>query len=191
METLAIGEVVGPGDILGALPDTGTVRAGPGLSAQNGKLTTSKAGVLRKTKAGKLWVEGRQRRYVPAVDDLVVGTIMDKIIDSHWVDIGAPRFLPYLPILAFGEPHAKTGRTSVRGDLVYARIKSAPRDCGNRSSFAWISQDGFAVGQNGRVWVKAKDARSTVKVVNCLQRADSCLLYSRKPLVKKVLASAP
>ncbi len=55
-------QVVGPGDILGALPDTGTVRAGPGLSAQNGKLTTSKAGVLRKTKAGKLWVEGRQRR---------------------------------------------------------------------------------------------------------------------------------
>ena len=57
-------QVLGPGDSVLVLPDAGQVRVGAGLHAEGGHLRTTRAGVLRRTKAGKLWVQGRQKRCV-------------------------------------------------------------------------------------------------------------------------------
>lgn len=55
-------QVVGPGDVVAVLPEQGQVKVGAGLYADGTNLHTSRAGLLRQTKAGKLWVEGRQKR---------------------------------------------------------------------------------------------------------------------------------
>lgn len=70
---VSVTQVVGPGDVLGRLPEVGTVRAGPSLSALDGNLVTSKAGTVRKTKTGKIWVEGRQKRSFPLLPCLLRG----------------------------------------------------------------------------------------------------------------------
>lgn len=61
---LLFAQVLGPGDSVLVLPDAGQVRVGAGLHAEGGHLRTTRAGVLRRTKAGKLWVQGRQKRRV-------------------------------------------------------------------------------------------------------------------------------
>jgi exosome complex RNA-binding protein Rrp4 len=55
-------QVVVPGDVVQQLPPSGAVRIGPGLRAADGAVLAQKAGVLRQTRAGKLWLEGHQRR---------------------------------------------------------------------------------------------------------------------------------
>lgn len=62
-DSLLASQVVYPGQSVCKLPDTGQLRVGPGLEANNNALCTTKSGILRKTKVGKLWVEGRQKRY--------------------------------------------------------------------------------------------------------------------------------
>ena len=51
-----------PGDRVAALPTGGELRVGPGLAADGDWLATARAGVLRRAKGGKLWVEGRAKR---------------------------------------------------------------------------------------------------------------------------------
>lgn len=41
------------------------MRVGAGLHADGGHLRTTRPGLLRRTKAGKLWVQGRQKRCAP------------------------------------------------------------------------------------------------------------------------------
>ena len=55
-------QVVFPGQVLCKLPEAGQLRVGPGLQPHAGSVCTIKSGILRKTKTGKLWVEGRQKR---------------------------------------------------------------------------------------------------------------------------------
>ena len=55
-------QVVVPGAEVLTLPESGRLRVGGGLQPDGEHLVASKAGVLRATKAGKLWVEGRQKR---------------------------------------------------------------------------------------------------------------------------------
>ena len=55
-------QVVSPGDILAQLPAQGEVKIGAGIRANGPHLQTLRAGILRHTKSGKLWVEGRQKR---------------------------------------------------------------------------------------------------------------------------------
>ena len=55
-------QVVAPGDVVAVLPEQGQIKVGAGLYADGTNLHTSKAGVVRQTKTGKLWVEGRQKR---------------------------------------------------------------------------------------------------------------------------------
>ena len=55
-------QAVGPGDRLAELPAAGQVRVGPGIQPEDNLLVASKAGVLRQTKGGKLWIEGKHKR---------------------------------------------------------------------------------------------------------------------------------
>jgi len=120
-------QVVFPGQVLCKLPSSGQLRLGSGLQTQAETVCTIKAGILHKTKTGKLWLEGRQKRccltcalcmlyllpavlrytppnlfhrYIPAVEESVIGIITQKYGESFDVDIGGP-FTATLPVLAF------------------------------------------------------------------------------------------
>lgn len=64
-ELLLRHQAVVPGAAVLTLPESGRLRVGGGLQPDGQHLVASKAGVLRATKAGKLWVEGRQKRWAP------------------------------------------------------------------------------------------------------------------------------
>jgi exosome complex RNA-binding protein Rrp4 len=55
-------QAVAPGDIICQLPETGEVRVGSGVQLSSTQLCSVKAGILRQTTSGKLWIEGRQKR---------------------------------------------------------------------------------------------------------------------------------
>ncbi len=55
-------QAVCPGDSVLTLPESGTVRTGGGIVQAGDRLISIKAGLLRKTNAGKLWIDGRQKR---------------------------------------------------------------------------------------------------------------------------------
>lgn len=127
MESSLDGKFVCPGDSLVKLPESGKVRVGSGISVVDGHLVTSKCGIARQTKGGKYWVESRQKRYIPAEGDSVIGLIIDRY-GEHWtVDIGGP-FLATLPALAFENVTRRNRPNLVAGDLVYGRVTTAPRD---------------------------------------------------------------
>ncbi|KAK9804839.1 hypothetical protein WJX72_008204 [[Myrmecia] bisecta] len=125
--TSAVGKVVLPGDNLLSLPDQGVIRVGAGLRQSEGYLQSIKPGVLKQTKSGKYWIEGRQKRYIPAVDDVVVGVVSDRQGDNFAVDINGP-FPAALPVLAFEGATRRNRPNLQEGDLVYARVTTAYRD---------------------------------------------------------------
>ena len=55
-------KVVTPGESLLQLPKHGKLRIGTGISVDDNQLVTNRCGVARQTKAGKVWIEGRQKR---------------------------------------------------------------------------------------------------------------------------------
>jgi exosome complex RNA-binding protein Rrp4 len=56
-------QIVAPGDVVMVLPDGGRVAIGAGgLRPAGGAIVASKAGVVRRSRGGQLWVEGRQKR---------------------------------------------------------------------------------------------------------------------------------
>jgi exosome complex component RRP40 len=112
------------------------VRVGAGLRAEpcssNSKIpiAATKPGLLRATpRIGQLWVDGvRSKRYLPCEDDPVVGVVLDRAGGEHYaLDVGAPT-PALLPVLAFEGATRRNRPMLSPGDLVYARVISAPRD---------------------------------------------------------------
>ncbi|KAG2441023.1 hypothetical protein HXX76_003876 [Chlamydomonas incerta] len=127
MAAAALGKVVGPGDRVLDVPEQGTLRLSAGLTTHDGAVTSLKGGVLKSTRTGQLFLEGRQKRYIPAEGDVVVGVINDKHSENFTVDIGGP-FNAVLPQLSF-EGATRRNRPNLHpGDLVYARVVTAHRD---------------------------------------------------------------
>ncbi|KAF5838002.1 exonuclease component of the exosome [Dunaliella salina] len=117
-----------PGDLVQKLPEEGVLRLGPGLETREQHVAAVKSGVAHQNKSGSLlWLEGRQKRYIPAEGDVVVGTIVDRYGETFTVDINGP-LLALLPQLAF-EGATRRNRPNLKsGDLVYARVAAASRD---------------------------------------------------------------
>lgn len=127
LQSSALGRAVGPGDHVIKMPQSGEVRAGPGIEPHDDHLVASKPGILRQTNTGKFWIEGRQKRYVPSTDDVVLGYILDRQGDNWLVDIAGP-FTALLPMLSF-EGATRRNKPNLRaGDLVLARVTAAHRD---------------------------------------------------------------
>ncbi|KAK9867474.1 hypothetical protein WJX84_006859 [Apatococcus fuscideae] len=119
--------VVAPGDSVYQLPEKGEVRVGSGIHQDGQHLITCRPGLLSTTQSGKVWVAGRQKRYIPQVGDCVLGRIADKHSENYGVDINTP-FPASLPVLAF-EGATRRSRPNLQvGDLVYARVTAADRD---------------------------------------------------------------
>jgi len=135
------GTVCLPGDALGHVPkgESGAeLRIGPEL-AQGGeeRIVATRAGVLCYKARHKYWyvdssrAHPQQRRYVPALEDLVVGVVTGRVpgqgSDAVLVDVGAAA-LATLSLYAF-EGATKHNRPRLpTGSVVYARVVSAGRD---------------------------------------------------------------
>jgi len=110
------------------------LKLGPGLQQESDSygqtaLVTTRAGVLRHSPNGaRWWVENNSaRRYVPAAQEPVVGTIALRIGEGYRVDIGAGQYAT-LDGLAF-EGATRRSRPNLKiGSLVYARVSLAHKD---------------------------------------------------------------
>lgn len=124
------GVVVMPGDILDVTERSD--RAGLGLlRPAAGGIRAAAPGVLRRggLAAGAggsklLWVDNVSRRYHPQVDDMVIGTIVEKHSELYRVDIGLSQ-PAVLPALAF-EGASKRNKPNLEvGQLMYMRVRVA------------------------------------------------------------------
>lgn len=106
---------------------TANFRVGAGLRQEAQRIVCTRAGVLRQEASVNLfYVETRGKRYVAAVDDLVVGTVADQVGESFDVDVGAAHAAA-LPVLAFERVTKKNRPRLERGDVVYARVTTASK----------------------------------------------------------------
>ncbi|XP_028785347.1 putative exosome complex component rrp40 isoform X2 [Neltuma alba] len=101
-----------------------TVKLGGGLYQDCDAISVMKAGRLRFSKPNKYWVESSQKRYVPHVEDSVLGIVVDIRSDNFLVDIKGPA-IAYLPVLAFeGGTRRNIPKFEV-GTLLYVRVVKA------------------------------------------------------------------
>jgi len=118
-----------PGDVVLDLKQTKKVlRVGSGLRQDGDSIMTTKAGTLQFQKnINKYWMEGSQKRYIPNVEDVLIGIVVDRRYEMFIVDVGGPTFAS-LPILAFeGATRRNTPNLQI-GAALYARVVNAHRD---------------------------------------------------------------
>ncbi|PPQ92828.1 hypothetical protein CVT25_004316 [Psilocybe cyanescens] len=112
------------------------LKLGPGLlqtssvNSQNASssVIATRAGALNHSaNNSKWWIESNSRRYVPATQELVIGSIIQKVGEGFRVDIGAAHPAS-LDSLAF-EGATKRNKPNLKvGCLVYARVSLAHKD---------------------------------------------------------------
>ncbi|KAH9623827.1 hypothetical protein KSS87_014515 [Heliosperma pusillum] len=121
-----IDQSVVPGDVVLDLSTMTlqTIKLGGGLRQDGDAISVIKAGKLRFAKPNKYWVEGSHKRYVPCVEDHVLGIVLDCRGDNFLVDIKGPT-LAFLPILAFEGVIKKNVPKFETGTLLYARVVKA------------------------------------------------------------------
>lgn len=116
-----------PGDAL--ILQGNYVRLGPGLYQSNDSVISTTVGTLHHgANNAKLSILATgAKRYLPIIDDCVIGTVVDKSQDWYRVDIGAPE-PAMLPALAF-EGASKRNKPNIElNTLVYARVARTDRD---------------------------------------------------------------
>ncbi|KAI9464938.1 exosome complex exonuclease RRP40 [Lactarius psammicola] len=123
--------VVLPGELIHTQHKT--LKLGPGLQQSGdlqGKATivVTRAGTLEQNpKGNKFWVEGNSRRYVPVVQEPVVGIVCARQGEGWRVDIGSAHQAS-LDGLAF-EGASRRNRPNLKvNSLVYARVSLAHKD---------------------------------------------------------------
>ncbi|XP_021890833.1 putative exosome complex component rrp40 [Carica papaya] len=124
--SIFIDQTVVPGDVVLDLSTMTNqiIRLGGGLRQDCDAISVMKAGKLRYSKPNKYWVENSQKRYVPCVEDHVLGIVVDTRADNFLVDIKGPQ-LAFLPVLAFeGGTRRNIPKFEV-GTLLYARVVKA------------------------------------------------------------------
>lgn len=138
-------QVVCPGDHVLRLPPAGVVRVGGGLRQAGEDLVAAQAGVLhsQQGRGPTLWVEGRQRRYLPSASDPVVGVILARHADNYDVDVRGPAPAA-LPVLAFENATRRNRPNLKEGDLVYCRVDATNRDM--QSTLSCVDAAGAASG---------------------------------------------
>ncbi|PRQ17313.1 putative exosome complex RNA-binding protein 1/RRP40/RRP4 [Rosa chinensis] len=121
-----VDQSVVPGDVVLDLTEMAnqTIKLGGGLRQDCDAIAAMKAGTLRFSRPNKYWVETSQKRYVPCVEDSVLGIVVDSKADNFLVDIKGPS-LAFLPVLAFeGGTRRNIPKFEV-GTLLYVRVVKA------------------------------------------------------------------
>lgn len=121
-----INKVVIPGETVGQVEVAG-IKLGIGLFQDKSDIVATKAGILRFKAPDTYFVENSQKRYVPSLDDLVVGKVIEKQKESYKVDIGCHEHAT-LSVYSYEGAHKKNRLNLPIGSLVYGRVTVASRD---------------------------------------------------------------
>lgn len=172
-----INKIVAPGDIVLDLAQLNipTLRLGGGLRQDQDLVIATKAGRLKFIKPNKVWVEGSQKRYIPSLEDVVIGLVVDRRSESYTIDIGGPVHAS-LSIFLFEGATRRNIPNLQAGSVLYMRVVKAPRDMtpelscvdatGKASGFGQL-KDGF-VFQCSTGLARALLSRPTCPVLEAL-----------------------
>lgn len=85
------------------------------------RVFASQSGILRFISPFRFFIESKQKKYLPNVDDVVIGIVVEKNAEFFKLEINAP-FLALLPVLAF-DGATKRNRPNLQpGALVFCRV---------------------------------------------------------------------
>jgi len=124
---LKVNEFVLPGDTIGRITTQSKFRLGSGLIQNKSDIVATKAGYLRFKNPNIYWIENNQMKYIPTVEDAVLGIVLEKHSENFKVDIGGSS-PALLPVLAFEGVTKKNRPNLQRGSLLYARVVVANKD---------------------------------------------------------------
>lgn len=136
-----IGSLVLPGEGIGTLVDSiprdgmtpgkaqkrAVVRLGAGVTQRGPSLLSTKAGAIcLDRRRNKVWIENSQKRYVPALEDMVIGVVQERHSEECRLDINGTDTAT-LSALAFEGATKKNKPNLGIGSLVYCRITRASK----------------------------------------------------------------
>lgn len=126
------GALVLPGHHLATLVDTpdrrAVVRLGAGVMQQGSALHSCRAGHFRHDeRRNKIWIEANQKRYVPALEDMIVGVVIERHSEDYRLDINGTDTAT-LSATAFEGATKKNKPNLAIGALVYARVIRASKN---------------------------------------------------------------
>eukprot|EP00261_Vitis_vinifera_P040833 XP_019082076.1 PREDICTED: putative exosome complex component rrp40 isoform X2 [Vitis vinifera] len=193
-----VDQLVVPGDVVLDLSKMGnqTIKLGGGLHQDCDAITVTKAGRLRFSKPNKYWVESSQKRYVPCVEDTVLGIVVDSKADA-----GTLLYVRVVKANTGMNPELSctdaSGKAAEFGPLKdgymfesstgLSRMLLSSPTCpvlealGKKLSFE------IAVGLNGRVWVNASSPSTVILVANAIMNSESLSVVQQKIMVDKLL----
>ncbi|RVX18457.1 putative exosome complex component rrp40 [Vitis vinifera] len=168
-------------------------------------ITVTKAGRLRFSKPNKYWVESSQKRYVPCVEDTVLGIVVDSKADNFLVDIKGPA-LAFLPVLAFEGGTRRNIPKFEAGTLLYVRVVKANTgmnpelsctDVGKQQSLAPLKTATCLSHQQAyhellqikmiNFEVNASSPSTVILVANAIMNSESLSVVQQKIMVDKLL----
>lgn len=118
-------QIIFPGDTLPLQPQS----LGPGLyqNPLTQEIIPTNAGLLTTTQSAT-YTKYNNKRYIPAVGDYVIGTVVGAFSDSYKVSLCNFTQGVSLSYMAFPNASKKNKPNLKNGDLVYARVLSAERE---------------------------------------------------------------
>ncbi|AQZ11760.1 RRP40 (YOL142W) [Zygosaccharomyces parabailii] len=124
--------LVFPGDQI-HFDESKSINIGPGLycDPKTQKVLPVNAGievVSDNRKNESVYIDYDCKRYVPAVGDLVIGTIVGQFTDSYKVSLSNFSSTVTLSYMAFPNASKKNRPTLKVGDLVYAKVSAAEKE---------------------------------------------------------------
>ncbi|KAH9720186.1 Ribosomal RNA-processing protein 40 [Citrus sinensis] len=194
--TNLVDKIVVPGDVVLDLSSmtNQTIKLGGGLRQECDSVSVIKAGKLRFSKPNKYWVESSHKRYVPCVEDTVLGIVVD-----CKADIGSLLYVRVVkanpgmnPELSCTDASGKAAEFGLLKDGymfetssgLSRMLLSSPtcpvlEELGKQLSFE------IAVGLNGRV--NAESPSTVVLVSNAIMNSESLSAVQQKIMVDKLL----
>eukprot|EP01080_Neovahlkampfia_damariscottae_P010171 gene10171-2591_t len=130
VESSLINKNVLPGDILGKsvpLEQATTIRIGNGISQTENNLFSTISGTFRSVDSNFFFIENSQKRYIPKVDDFVIGVIVESSVDFYKIDLGSSSSA-ILSGLGFDGASKRNKPNLKQKDLVYCRVIESNRD---------------------------------------------------------------
>ena len=103
-----------------------TKKIGPGFLQVEDKLKAIKCGIVEQLNS-TVYVENKQKRYLPQLGEPVVGVIVSKNMEFYRVEFGGP-FFARLDTCAFEGASRRNKPNLAVGTLIHGRISHANRD---------------------------------------------------------------
>lgn len=173
-------------DAVGGRRRRTVVRLGAGVTQRGTSLVATKAGTLQlDTRRSKVYVDNNQKRYSPALEDMVIGIVQDRHSDEYRLDINGTDTAT-LSALAF-EGATKRNKPSLAiGAVVYCRVTLASK---NMESEVSCIEPG-----SSKSWVSGETLYGELKTGNMVQVSLALarsLLQKNGPILTRLGAKIP